>query len=310
VGKSMTPGQLSGLEGEGVKGIKPRNQTSEKTDDGHDVDDAYRMDRLAEALQPFIDEFNLRPSKQPNQKEEHTDGHEHQASEDMHGEDNQDTPMWRKIAPARWLRKQISRGNLLALRSRNSSSVDLEHSANATPMAGSIRSAYPPAPSISVSRHDDPRGSPLTSPTVWEVLHSVPRDYLDAFQPLIRLSALFRGATVPAIDYHTAKLGLLTALINENRSRAPEEFMPASTAFVTFYSPADARKAVKTLPSHPKNPLTCLVEPAPEFGDLDWSRTMTSTFTGEFIKDWVVDVGVWAFTCFWIIPVRHRKLSP
>lgn len=152
---------------------------------------------------------------------------------------------------------------------------------------------YPPNPDHPVA----------DKPTIWEVLHNIPRHDLDAFQPLIRLNSLFRGATVPAIDYYTTKLGLLTALINESRSKPTSGFLPASTAFVTFANPQDALKAIRLLPSHPKNPIACLVTPAPEFSDLDWSRLMTKTYTGEFLKDWVVDIGVWGFTCLWIIPV-------
>ncbi|KDQ11413.1 hypothetical protein BOTBODRAFT_135721 [Botryobasidium botryosum FD-172 SS1] len=140
-------------------------------------------------------------------------------------------------------------------------------------------------------------------PTVWDALHALPRDYLDPYQPLIHLSYLFRGATVPSIDYYTAKLGLLTALINEQRARAPDDFLPVSTAFVTFRYPEDARRACRDLAAHPKNLMACAVVPAPSYEDLDWSRLMRSTFTGEFLKDWVVNLGVWAFTIFWVFPV-------
>ncbi|KAF8517159.1 hypothetical protein BU17DRAFT_50176 [Hysterangium stoloniferum] len=139
--------------------------------------------------------------------------------------------------------------------------------------------------------------------TVWEALYDLPRAALDAYQPLIRLNKLFRGQTVPAIDYYTAKLGLLTALINENRGRALEAYPPSSTAFVTFEKIEDARRAAKFLQVHPRNPLECSVMPAPDVADLDWARVMKTAFTGEFLKDWVVDLGVWTFTCSWIIPV-------
>ena len=149
-----------------------------------------------------------------------------------------------------------------------------------------------------------PPQSPLKGEqTIWDVLHSLPRDYLDPYQPLTNVNTLFRGATVPSIDYHTAKLGLLTSLINENRSRPLVDYTPASTAFVTFHNPRDALRAVKFLPCHPSNPLVCLVEMAPDWRDLDWDRVGKSTFTGEFIRDWVVKLGVWGFTLFWVIPV-------
>lgn len=139
--------------------------------------------------------------------------------------------------------------------------------------------------------------------TIWEALHSLPRSSLDGYQPLIRLASFFRGHTAPEIDYLTAKLNLLTTLITENRARAVEHYTPVSTAFVTFADPKDARQACRQLPSHPDNPVSCVVQMAPSFEDLDWTRIMKSTFKAEFIKDWVVNVGVWAFTLLWLFPV-------
>lgn len=81
--------------------------------------------------------------------------------------------------------------------------------------------------------------------TIWHVLHALPRSYLDPYQPLVSLSTLFRGALVPAIDYYHGKLGFLTSLIHENRSLAPRDFIPTSTAFVTFHNPRDARRCVR-----------------------------------------------------------------
>ena len=125
--------------------------------------------------------------------------------------------------------------------------------------------------------------------TVWEALHSLPRACLDAYQPLIRLSRLFRGQTVPAIDYYAAKLGLLTALINENRGRAIDAYPPSSTVFVTFKKIEDARRAARYLHVHPRNPTACLVVPAPDVTDLDWGRVMKSSFTGEVSEREVVE---------------------
>lgn len=139
--------------------------------------------------------------------------------------------------------------------------------------------------------------------TIWDALLSLPRSSLDAYQPLINLSHLFHGKTVPAIDYYTAKLNLLTSMITENRSKAATDFDPVSTAFVTFADPEDARRACKYLAVHPKNPLDCLVTMAPMYEDLDWMRVMKSSFNAEFLKDWVVNIGVWAFTFFWLFPV-------
>lgn len=140
-------------------------------------------------------------------------------------------------------------------------------------------------------------------PTVWEALFSLPRSTLNAYQPLVHLNALFRGRAVPAIDYYTAKVNLLTSLITEQRSRPPTDFDALSTAFVTFAHPDDARRACRFLAVHPKNPLACLVSMAPDYEDLDWVRVMKQTYRAELMKDWIVDLGVWAFTIVWIIPV-------
>ncbi|KAF8595215.1 hypothetical protein BDV93DRAFT_611513 [Ceratobasidium sp. AG-I] len=139
--------------------------------------------------------------------------------------------------------------------------------------------------------------------TLWDALHSLPREDLDAYQPLIHLSALFRGQTVPAIDFLTTKLAFLSTLIHESRSTGGGCEPPASTAFVTFRDPRDARRATKELAAHPKNMMACVVTPAPDVRDIDWGRAMKSAYTGEFLKDWVVNAGVWGFTVLWIFPV-------
>ncbi|KAJ7644186.1 hypothetical protein FB45DRAFT_897169 [Roridomyces roridus] len=148
-----------------------------------------------------------------------------------------------------------------------------------------------------------PNPTPPQLPTIWEALHSLPNASLEPFHPLISLSHVFRGKIVPTIDYYSAKYSLLTALITENRARAVTDYDAASTAFVTFADPADARRACKYLAVHPLNPLSCLVTMAPAYQDLDWVRVMKSSFDGEFVKDWVVNMGVWAFTVFWLFPV-------
>ncbi|RDB18089.1 Calcium permeable stress-gated cation channel 1 [Hypsizygus marmoreus] len=148
-----------------------------------------------------------------------------------------------------------------------------------------------------------PTDQPQPHKTIWEALHSLPRSSLDAYQPLVNLSHLFRGKTVPSIDYYTAKLNLLSSLITEARSKAVNDYDPVSTAFVTFADPAEARRACKYLAVHPNNPLACMVTMAPMYQDLDWIRVMKSSFKVEFVKDWVVNLGVWAFTLFWLFPV-------
>lgn len=135
------------------------------------------------------------------------------------------------------------------------------------------------------------------APTVWEALHSLPRHLLHPYQPLIHLNALFRGKTVPSIDYYTAKLGLLTSLITENRSKAITDYDPVSTAFVTFADPADARRACKYLAVHPNNPLACLVTMAPGYEDLDWVRVMKSHYRVSSVSKLIHRTHLLTFLC-------------
>lgn len=123
--------------------------------------------------------------------------------------------------------------------------------------------------------------APEQDRTIWDALLSLPRSTLEAFQPLTRLSTLYRGQVVPTIDFYTAKLQLLSSVITEKRGRAPGEYEAMSTAFVTFEDPVDARKACKYLAVHPLNPLQCFVTMAPLYEDLDWDRLMKPTFRVE-----------------------------
>lgn len=132
---------------------------------------------------------------------------------------------------------------------------------------------------ISVRSSSPEREPP--SKTVWDALLSLPRSTLDPYQPLIYLSALFRGQAVPSIDYYTAKLDVLTSLITEKRAMPLNAYQPTSTAFVTFADPADARRACKYLAAHPANPMQCFVTMAPAYEDLEWKRLMRSTFRVE-----------------------------
>ncbi|KAL0069815.1 hypothetical protein AAF712_003085 [Marasmius tenuissimus] len=181
---------------------------------------------------------------------------------------------------------KISRAAFRKLRTEGSQDDD-------TDTVVSPASAYPPSTP----------GYKRRNKTVWDALLSLPRNTLHAYQPLVRLSHLFRGKAVPSIDYYTAKLNLLNDLITENRSKPVNKYDPVSTAFVTFAKPGDARKACNYLAVHPHNPLTCIVTMAPQYQDLDWVRVMKSSYNVEFVKDWVVSLGVWAFTIFWIFPV-------
>lgn len=147
--------------------------------------------------------------------------------------------------------------------------------------------------------------------TIWDALLSLPRSTLDPYQPLIHLNSLFRGKTVPTIDYYTAKLRVLTSLVTEARSLPLNGYDPVSTAFVTFETPKDARRACKYLMVHPDNPLVCTVTMAPLYEDVDWARIMKLPYNLEvrapfarhlpsnpfsriqFVKDWVIGLGVW-----------------
>ncbi|KAF9649393.1 hypothetical protein BDM02DRAFT_3166745 [Thelephora ganbajun] len=139
--------------------------------------------------------------------------------------------------------------------------------------------------------------------TIWDALLSLPRSVLDPYQPLIHLNSLFRGKTVPTIDYYTAKLRVLTSLITEARSLPLNGYDPVSTAFVTFETPKDARRACKYLAVHPDKPLVCTVSMAPLYEDVDWTRIMKLPYNLEFVKDWVISLSVWAFTIFWVFPI-------
>ena len=62
------------------------------------------------------------------------------------------------------------------------------------------------------------------------------------------------------IDYLSAKLNLLTSLIEEQTSRPVSSFAPSSTAFVTFRNPKIARLVQKRMESHPRKRLACDVQ--------------------------------------------------
>ncbi|PWN45347.1 hypothetical protein IE81DRAFT_320078 [Ceraceosorus guamensis] len=136
--------------------------------------------------------------------------------------------------------------------------------------------------------------------TVWEALADVPRELLDPYQPLTRLSALFRGQTVPTIDYLLTKLNLLTALVTEMRARPPTSYEPTSTAFVTFRDPRQARMVWREL----KTQIVIKVRMAPEVKDLDWERLMRTSFTGDLVRGLGVNAFFWGFTIFWVIPIN------
>ncbi|KAL7420668.1 hypothetical protein Q5752_004619 [Cryptotrichosporon argae] len=139
--------------------------------------------------------------------------------------------------------------------------------------------------------------------TVWDVLHSLPRELLDPYQSLTHLTSLFRGQNAPIIDYLTTKLSYLTLLLDEARAKPLSTYQPSSSAFVTFKDAQTARLAVKLLDTHPKRSLACKSVPAPEWTDLLWPRLMKSVYRAAFVRGWAVYLGVWAFTLIWIFPV-------
>ncbi|KIM23172.1 hypothetical protein M408DRAFT_17948 [Serendipita vermifera MAFF 305830] len=203
------------------------------------------------------------------------------------------------------LRKSVGSGGLFKWRHKDGDGYGRVSREGSDETGGA---SYPPMSPVDVKIQDQIKGVPTTTATtekktIWHVLHALPRSYLDPYQPLVSLHTLFRGATAPAIDYYHSKVGFLTGLIQESRTVPQRDLRPTSTAFVTFHSPEDARRCVKYLPNHPDNILACIVEPAPDWRDLDWHRIGRSTFTGEFVRDWIVKIGVWAFTLFWVIPV-------
>ncbi len=136
--------------------------------------------------------------------------------------------------------------------------------------------------------------------TIWEALLKCPRELLDPYQPVTRLSALFRGQTVPTIDYLLTKLNLLTALVTEMRARPPSSYEPTSTAFVTFRDPRQARMVWRELDSQ----IVIKVRPAPEVKDLDWDRLMRTTFTGDIVRGLGVNAFFWGFTIFWTLVIQ------
>jgi len=145
----------------------------------------------------------------------------------------------------------------------------------------------------------------IMAETVWEALADVPRDLLDPYQPVTRLSSLFRGQKVPTIDYLLTKLNLLTALVTEMRARPPTSYEATSTAFVTFRDPRQARMVWREL----KSQIVVKVRLAPEVKDLDWERLMRTSFTGDIVRGFSVNAFFWAFTILWVIPVGLLSTS-
>lgn len=135
--------------------------------------------------------------------------------------------------------------------------------------------------------------------SLWSVLHSRDPLLLDRFQPLHKLRH-FHNQSVPSIDYHLAKLNLLSTLIEDKRAD-PEAFEVASSAFVTFNKSADARRARKELAKRPGSKVftvECKVKGAPETRDLDWTKLVFVNLSSDITRGAILQTFIWAATLF------------
>ncbi|ELU42799.1 hypothetical protein AG1IA_03175 [Rhizoctonia solani AG-1 IA] len=315
---SRRPSQKPLMEGESPEspGVEPRDRLARDLLSAREItfedrDEVLeRNKRLVETIGPFVYEFGL--LERPKDKGKKRAKLNRQSSDIDDPLEPPEAPFkrssgrgWRFSSGSSWLSVFTQSSTTAAnSRSRASSQSTGKTLVNAPGFGFSaqvLRTHMLSTEQDTVGPSDVRQVNP--GETIWDAIHSLPRSDLDAYQPLINLSALFRGRTVPAIDFFTTKLALLSALIDESRGGCREDATPASTAFVTFKDPRDARRAVKELAAHPKNVLACVVTPAPDVRDIDWGRAMKSTYTGEFVKDWVVNMGVWGFTVLWIFPV-------
>jgi hypothetical protein len=133
-------------------------------------------------------------------------------------------------------------------------------------------------------------------------MHNLPRQLLDPYQALTHLSftSRFRKTNAPLIDYLTTKLAYLTILLDDARAKPMSSYPASSAAFVTFRDARTARLALKVLENHPKRRLACHTQPAPDWAELLWPRLGLSVYRSEFVRGWVVFIGVWAFTLAWV----------
>jgi len=140
--------------------------------------------------------------------------------------------------------------------------------------------------------------------TVWEALLSLPAETLDRFQPVYQLRHLFKGQSVPAVDYFLTKFNLLTALLDDLRSSPTDTYAPGPTAFVTFEKASVARRAAQELRWHPTRAWACKVRAAPDVRDIEWDKVVKMSFRGDVLRGFIVGAGVWLFILFWVIPGR------
>ncbi|GAA93771.1 uncharacterized protein L969DRAFT_92310 [Mixia osmundae IAM 14324] len=137
--------------------------------------------------------------------------------------------------------------------------------------------------------------------TIYDALHTVSARLLDRYQPTMKLK-LFKNAEVASIDYLLTKLNLLSGLIEKHRA-TPEKFQTSSLAFVTFSEPKYARLAKRKLGFHLTKRMTCRVEDAPHFRDLQWDRVVRASFSQEVLRTTVITILFWIFTIIYILPV-------
>lgn len=127
----------------------------------------------------------------------------------------------------------------------------------------------------------------------WTILHALPPILLDPFQPLHELRHFhlrhvlrrFHSGSVPSIDYHSAKLQRLTESIEKERL---DPARPGSSAFVTFHSVSDARKAKVESGISGKRLLRCQVLVAPEVRDINWKRIVRVSLASDILRESLV----------------------
>lgn len=136
--------------------------------------------------------------------------------------------------------------------------------------------------------------------TVWEALLSVPREYLDPYQPEFRRVKKLHRDKAPLIDYLTAKLAILSEKLERAKARQLTEYRPSSTAFVTFRNAAIARRVLSEMPTSPQFPLGCQTRPCPHYSDIIWPRLNKSVYRADVMRGWVVGILIFAATIVWM----------
>jgi hypothetical protein len=147
------------------------------------------------------------------------------------------------------------------------------------------------------------KAGPEGEDSIWVSLRNLSPKLLDAYQPLTKLNHLFKGQKVPAIDFYLQKYNLYSRLVEDLRATPDTTFSASPTAFVTFASAADARRALRTVPKHPSKNFACMLAPGPDVRDIVWDKLVMASFGGDLIRSIVVEGFCWLFIIFWLIPV-------